>query len=384
MPEAIPLLVLLALATLFAWLWRREVGARLASERAARETGERLNAALATAHEEAAWTEAAAETSDDVILVCDRETVMRYANASALERFGDLSAGSSLIAYSGSLELEQLAQDALALMNEHGLERVIRIEDHPFQARAVSSSVGVAVALSDIAELQRLSRARQDFIANLSHELRTPLTSLRLLVDTLVRAEGKNRELAVDLAEKMDVEVEALHLMAQEMLDLAAIESGQQVVKLLPLSMRDLVEGCVSRVRDAALREGIHIRTNIPMDIQILADPEQATRALLNVLNNALRFAPEAGMVGITGQLRHEGSMALLSVSDTGSGIPPADLDRIFERFYRGDQPEASPGTGLGLAIARHIMKAHGGRIWAENRVPPERGAIFNLTFHRP
>ncbi len=384
MPEAVPLLVLLALAVLSAWLWRREVAARAASERKAREMIERIKQASETAREEAAWAEAAAETSDDLMLVCDRETIVRYANAAAKERFGELSAEVSLIAYCGSLELEQLAQDALALMNEHSLERVIRVEDRPFQARAVGSSEGVAVSLSDIAELQRLSRARQDFIANLSHELRTPLTSLRLLVDTLVRTAGTNRKLAADLAEKMAIEVEALHLMAQEMLDLAAIESGQQVVKLVPVGMRDLVQGCVSRLGDVAGREGIDIQINIPGNIQILADPEQAARAILNVLNNALRFTPEGGAIGISGQLRQEQDMAMLSISDTGSGIPPDDLDRIFERFYRGDQPKASPGTGLGLAIARHILKAHGGRIWAENRVPPERGAIFHLTFHKP
>jgi two-component system phosphate regulon sensor histidine kinase PhoR len=258
---------------------------------------------------------------------------------------------------------------------------MIYLEDRPFQARASASEGGVALALSDVAELERLARARQDFVANLSHELRTPLTSLRLLVDTLIAQSGKRQPLIRDLAGKMAVEVDTMHQMAQEMLDLAAIEAGRQVVRLVPTPMQSTVDQAVARLADQAERKQIQISREVSPDLLILADAELAGRAVLNVLHNAIRFTPESGQIRIVGRGPDPEGMLLLSIEDSGPGIPPGDLERIFERFYRGQQPVKSAGTGLGLAIARHVLKAHGGRIWAENRRPPQRGAVFHLSF---
>jgi two-component system phosphate regulon sensor histidine kinase PhoR len=179
----------------------------------------------------------------------------------------------------------------------------------------------------------------------------------------------------------MVVEVDALHQMAQEMLDLAAIESGRQVVRLVPMGAAEVISVAVARLADQASRKGIDILIEIPPELSVLADAEQAGRAALNVLHNALRFTPEGGQVRIAAYAEPSLEMGVISIEDTGPGIHPGDLERIFERFYRGAQPAKSSGTGLGLAIGRHIMKAHGGRIWAENRRPPEKGAIFYLSF---
>ena len=375
------LIVGLALAVLaFGLLWRREAAANHALQRESRQAAAGLDARLAELAERLAWSEAAGAASEAPLLVCDRALALRYANPAAQARFGDPAKQSSLIAYSGSLELEQLALDALETPAAN-LERMIRLQDQPFQARAVSLESGVALALSDVAELERLGRARQDFVANLSHELRTPLTSLRLLVDTLIARSGKDTSLAKDLAGKMAVEVDALHQMAQEMLDLAAIEAGRQVVRLVSAPLGAIVDLAVERLADQAQRKRIEVSREVPADLQILADGELAGRAVLNVLHNALRYTPEAGQIRITSQGPTPDGMLLLSIEDSGQGIPPADLERIFERFYRGPQPVKSAGTGLGLAIARHILKAHGGRIWAENRRPPARGAVFHLAF---
>ena len=371
----------LALAALgLGLLWRREAAAHHALQRQARQAAAGLDARLAELGERLAWSEAAGAVSEDPLLVCDRALTLRYANPAAQSRFGNLAQQSSLIAYSGSLELEQLAQDALEAPAA-SLERMIRLQDQPFQARAVSLESGVALALSDVAELERLGRARQDFVANLSHELRTPLTSLRLLVDTLIARSGNGTPLVKDLAGKMAVEVDALHQMAQEMLDLAAIEAGRQVVRLVSAPLGAIVDLAVERLADQAQRKRIEISREVPADLQILADGELAGRAVLNVLHNALRYTPEAGQIRIAGQGPTSDGMLLLSIEDSGPGIPPADLERIFERFYRVPQPVKSAGTGLGRAIARHILKAHGGRIWAENRKPPARGAAFHLAF---
>jgi two-component system phosphate regulon sensor histidine kinase PhoR len=371
---------LAAAALTLGLLWRREAAARLKLERRARQAAAEAEARLAAAQERLGRLEAAGAASEDLLLVCDRQLALRYVNPAARVRFGEQPAQVSLIAYSGSLELERLAQEALEAQAA-SLERMLHLQDRPFQARASATEQGVALALSDVAELERLARARQDFIANLSHELRTPLTSLRLLVDTLVAQSGRRRSLVRELAGKMAVEVDAMHQMAQEMLDLAAIEAGRQVVRLVSTSMQAVVDQAVERLADQAQRKRIGIRRDVPPDLQILADPELAGRAVQNVLHNALRYTPEAGQIRIAGQGPDPEAMMLLSIEDSGPGIPPADLERIFERFYRGQQPGKSAGTGLGLAIARHILKAHGGRIWAENRRPPQRGAVFHLAF---
>ena len=379
--ETAIILLLAAVAISLGLLWRREAAERHVVERQARLSGEESHRQTEALRAELAWAKSAAGTSDDLMLVCDRRLFLRYMNPAATDRFGQVPPGTSLMAYTGSLELEQLAQDALESQVEVTVERVIRLDDSPFQVRAASNTQGVALSLSNIAELQRLSRARQDFVANLSHELRTPLTSLRLLDDTLIGQAGRGSSGVRDLVGKMVVEVDALHQMAQEMLDLAAIESGRQVVRLVPMGAAEVVSVAVARLADQASRKGIDILIEIPPEFSVLADAEQAGRAALNVLHNALRFTPEGGQVRIAARADPSLEMGVISIEDTGPGIHPGDLERIFERFYRGAQPTKSSGTGLGLAIARHIMKAHGGRIWAENRRPPEKGAIFHLSF---
>jgi two-component system phosphate regulon sensor histidine kinase PhoR len=375
------IIALAAFAIASGVLWRREVKSRRRLERESRLASEEMAGHVRALESELSWIRSAVRASDDLMLVCDRSLFLRFANPSAQERFGELTPGTSLITYTGSLELERLAQDSIESQTGVKVERVIRLDDSPFRARAASEGQSVALSLSDVAELQRLSRARQDFVANLSHELRTPLTSLKLLADTLKGQAGGKDPVTKDLTGKMVVEVDALHQMAQEMLDLAAIESGRQVVRLIPTPAAEVVSVAVARLADQASRKEIDILIDIPLGLSVLADAEQAGRAVLNVLHNALRFTPQGGQVRITASRDDPHDAAVIRIEDTGPGIHPGDLERIFERFYRGAQPTRSSGTGLGLAIARHIMKAHGGRIWAENRKPPDKGAIFFLSF---
>jgi two-component system phosphate regulon sensor histidine kinase PhoR len=218
-------------------------------------------------------------------------------------------------------------------------------------------------------------------ITNLSHELRTPLTSLRLLADTLHGPAGKDSDTALDLVDKIVVEVDHLHQMSEELLDLAAIESGKQVMRLVPMPLKDLVAGPVERMQDQAEHREVAIRVLLSPSIRVLADREQAGRAILNVLHNAIKYSPEGGEVEISSERHSEEGHVILSILDGGPGIPPEELERVFERFYRSNWAWGTPGTGLGLAIARHILQAHGGRIWAENRELPDQGAVFHLAF---
>ena len=219
-------------------------------------------------------------------------------------------------------------------------------------------------------------------MSNLSHELRTPLTSLRLLADTLLTPAGRDPDVAQDLAGKMSVEVATLQQMTQEMLDLAAIESGQQVVRLVSVSLADIVAGAVARLGDLAERSGISLRVEMPGGMQVLADPEQAERAVQNVLHNALKFSPawRRGQDHSNRRTFYGGESCYRSGILAPASRPPS---------WSGSSSASSEATG---PVAHQALAwdwpspaiscgAHGGQIWAENRTPPDRGAVFHLAF---
>ncbi len=362
-------------------LWRRE-------RRRRRELSRRLNQqerARAEAQldwrRRLAWLDSGIAASGDPILVFDNDLVVRYVNGAAEELFGRPADGETLIRFSHSLELEQVAESARDEAAAGGVEQLVEIEDHPYLARAVATGDAVGLALTDVAEVRRLARARQDMVANLSHELRTPLTSLRLLAETVQGHLGRDPQVVGESAAKITREVELLHQMFQEMLDLSAIESGRQVVRLTPSELGTIVAAAVDQLREQATSREVTIVNDVDPKRVILADEDQARRALVNVMHNAIKFAQTGGEVRLS-DADHEDRI-VLKVEDDGPGIDPDELERIFERFYRADLARGTAGTGLGLAIVRHIMEAHGGEAWAENRAPPASGAALHLAFQR-
>lgn len=355
---------------------RRRRGAEQAANRAARDAVEQRSNWRARV----GVLEATTGASGDPLLAVDDSLAVLFANPAAQVLFGPPGEAQPLLTYAGSPPVEDLARDALAVPNADGVERVLQIAARPYRARAARTPFGVGIWLEDIGELHRLTRARQDLIDNLSHELRTPLSALRLLADTLQAPAGEDPRTAKDLAARMIVEVDTLHQMSQEMLDLSALESGRQVVRLAPVALSEIVTSVVRRLDVETARRELRLRVEVADDLRVLADAEQAARAVQNVLHNAFKFSPKGGEVAIAAR-REPPDRVVLQVRDEGPGIPREELDRIFERFYRGDRARGTPGTGLGLAIVRHILRAHGGRAWAENRRSPAHGAIFSLAF---
>ncbi len=364
-------------------LWWQQRSARLRFQRQITPAHARAGQLQQDLEKQARLLQASLAVTSELLLIVDRDLHLLLANASAKAFFGEPPTETTLISYTRSLELERLVLDALRGSGDtEGLERTLRLNHSLFRARAVSMTEGIAaVALTDISEMQRLTRARQDMVANLSHELRTPLTSLRLLADTLLTPAASDAGVAHDLARKIAAEVDVLQQMTSEMLDLAAIESGQQVVRLVPTSLEAIVSQALARLADEAARRGVGVGVGVPSELTVLADREQASRAVLNVLHNAIKFSRAGSIVRVDAGVDRSQGKAILAIRDSGPGIAPEDLDRVFERFYRGNQSRGTPGTGLGLAIARHILRAHGGRIWAQNAVPPESGAVFYLEF---
>ena len=236
---------------------------------------------------------------------------------------------------------------------------------------------GYLVILQDLTEIRRLETVRRDFIANVSHELRTPLASLRALVDTLRDAALEDPPAARRFLDRAEVEVDALTQMVQELLELSRIESGQVPLQMEPVEVADVVVPPTERLRPQAERAGLRVLFDLPADLPpVLADLERAQQVVTNLVHNAVKFTPAGGVVTVSA--RPAGPHVRVSVQDTGRGIPAEDLGRIFERFYKADRARSGGGTGLGLAIARHIVQAHGGRIWAES--VEGRGSTFFFT----
>lgn len=220
--------------------------------------------------------------------------------------------------------------------------------------------------MQDVTELRRTETVRREFVGNVSHELRTPLASLKALVETLEEGALDDPPAARDFLAQMHVEVDSLAQLVQELLELSRIESGQETLRPETVRPSGLLEEAARRLRRQAERADVSLSVETVTDLpNVRADPALIERVLINLIHNALKFTPRNGRITLGADLCPEG--VCLYVSDTGIGIEPEDAQRIFERFYKVDRSRASGGTGLGLAIAKHIVQAHGGRIWAES-----------------
>ncbi|MGB9594601.1 MAG: sensor histidine kinase, partial [Anaerolineae bacterium] len=208
-------------------------------------------------------------------------------------------------------------------------------------------------------------------------ELRTPLASLKALVETLRDSATDDPQAARRFLDRMDTELDALIQMVRELLDLSRIESGQVSLAFAPTPIDKIVMPPVERLRLQAERANLSLTVHIPPDIPpVKADAEALHQVLTNLLHNAIKFTPPGGKITVAVQPTE--SEVVVSVSDTGVGIAAEDLPRIFERFYKADRARSGGGTGLGLAIAKHIVQAHGGRIWAESE--EGKGSTFYFT----
>ena len=242
---------------------------------------------------------------------------------------------------------------------------------------------GIWVVLEDMTELRRLQRIRTEFIDNLSHELRTPLTTVRLLTETVAAdlAQADVPPRIRDKILKIDVETGHLVQMVNELLDLARIEGGATQLHLDEVEMGAVIRAAIDRLRPFAERQDVGLSADLPADDQlprIWGDDERLGQLLVNLLHNAVKFSSTGGHVVVGA--RRDGEELVVSVRDEGVGIPRADLDRVFERFYKVDRARVRGvgGTGLGLAIARHIVEGHGGRIWVESE--EGKGSVFRFA----
>ncbi len=232
----------------------------------------------------------------------------------------------------------------------------------------------------DITPVRRLERMRREFVAQVSHELRTPLASIRGYAETLLDGALDDRASASDFLRIIHDASLRLTAMVEDLLHLSRLESGLQSLPMRAEPVRPLVARVLDLLAPLARRQGVELVCDVPETLPALQGNEPSlVRALLNVGENAVKYNRAGGRV--TFSVRHRSPWIEVSVADTGIGIPEADRERVFERFYRVD-PSRSPetgGAGLGLAIVKHIVLAHGGQVRLESELG--RGSVFVLHF---
>ncbi len=233
---------------------------------------------------------------------------------------------------------------------------------------------------SDVNELRRQEQLRRDLLANIAHDLATPLTAIQgfseALADDVIADAGARQE----TAQLIGREVQRLRRLVGDIQDMTSLESGRAHLDLAPLDLHSLVDETLAVMRPECEQAGISVQNEIaPTTPLVLADSDRITQVLLNLLDNARRHTPAGGK--LTVGARPAGKMLTVCVSDTGTGIDPADLPHIFERFYRVDRARTTStgGSGLGLAIVKAIITAHGGTISAESSMGQGTHIQFTL-----
>jgi signal transduction histidine kinase len=219
------------------------------------------------------------------------------------------------------------------------------------------------------AELAEVDRVRKDLIANASHELRTPIGALRAKLENLV--DGVESPDAAALQELL-TQVVRLGRLVQQLLDLSKLESGAVPLERAPIAAEELLATAVDEWRAVAAERNVHVEARVdPPELVLDADEQRLRQVLGNLVGNAIRHSPDDGSVSV--RMTSHRDRVELEVADQGPGIPAADAERVFERFYRTDHARSvdDGGSGLGLAIARWIVELHGGSIradWAHPR----------------
>jgi len=250
----------------------------------------------------------------------------------------------------------------------------------PGSAVETSEPSGAVVVLHDVTDLRRLERVRQDFVANVSHEFKTPLTAIQGFAETLLAGALEDPRNNRRFLEIIREHAARLARLTDDLLKLARIEAGKLEVQFSPVTVADLVDGCTETALLKAERKQIAMSIDVPPTFPaVRGDAALLHEVLQNLIDNAIQYTPSGGSVHVGAAT--SGREAVITVEDTGIGIPLADQERIFERFYRVDAARSreAGGTGLGLSIARHIVEAHGGHISVESEVGGGSKFSFSL-----
>jgi len=322
------------------------------------------------------------------VLLLNREGRVQLANRRFTELFdlGAKVAGRTVLEATRSHEMEELA--ASAARSGQWTGRTLRLPGSPERHVEVNAAPiggtgtereGLLVVLHDVTRLRQLENTRQEFVANVSHELRTPLSLIKGYAETLLDGAHEDPTVREKFLGTIHRNAQRLELLIEDLLTISSLESGQVRLDPEPVALRPLVERMAEDFSTRAQTRDAHISVEVP-DLTVRADAGRLQQVLGNLLDNAVKYGRAGGRITIGARAVPEGWVEVC-VGDDGPGIPSDALDRIFERFYRVDKARSREqgGTGLGLSIVKHIVKAHGGKVWAESELGNGTRVFFTV-----
>ena len=326
------------------------------------------------------------EQMTDGVLIADAQGIVQFSNPAAGRLFQTSDPSHRSIAevvrhhqlveaWRRCQQTRQIQTESVELPMRHQYLQLVVIPDR--------HSSGSLLLAQDLTRIRRLETVRRDFISNLSHELRTPLASLKALTETLQDGALDDPPAARRFIDQIQIEVDALTQMVTELLELSRIESGRLLLDLKPVAPADVLISASQRMALQAERAHLSLRVDCEPDLpKVNMDLPRLEQVLVNLIHNAVKFTRPGGEIVLLAEAANgfvsEADAIRFAVRDTGIGIPEEEVPRIFERFYRVDKSRTGSGTGLGLSIAKHIVEAHGGKIWAES--VERRGSTFYFT----
>jgi two-component system, OmpR family, phosphate regulon sensor histidine kinase PhoR len=320
------------------------------------------------------------EQLTDGVIIADADGRVQFTNPAARKLFSVSQPAQQSVAqvvrnhqlieaWKRCQETRQLQIESVELPTRNKFLQLIAIPDE--------HEGGSLLLAQDLTQVRKLEAVRRDFISNVSHELRTPLASLKALTETLQHGALDDPEAGPRFLDRIHTEVDALTQMTQELLDLSRIESGQVQLNFESISPRTLLYAAADRMKAQAERANMKLNVLTEDGLpNIRADKARLEQVLVNLIHNAVKFTKPGGEITLIAEA--DSNEVRCAVRDTGAGIPSESLSRIFERFYRVDSSRTGSGTGLGLSISKHIVEAHGGRIWAESE--EGRGSTFYFS----
>ncbi|MEG0381210.1 MAG: ATP-binding protein, partial [Kurthia sp.] len=284
--------------------------------------------------------------------------------------------------------------EVLSVDDEYTFEDLIHMQDsinldfsswdRPYIWRANFSVIqketgfvnGLIVVLHDITEQEKIEMERREFVSNVSHELRTPLTTMRSYLEALADGAWKDENIAPTFLNVTRTETERMIRLVSDLLQLSRMDSREYELNTDFVDFVKFFDRIINRFEMSKSKEVEFIRELPDAPIYVEIDTDKITQVIDNIISNALKYSPDGGYIRF--KLSTNDEQLLVEVTDTGMGIPPENVDRIFDRFYRVDKARARSmgGTGLGLAISREMINAHGGQIWATS-VEGKGSSIF-------
>ena len=348
------------------------------------EMSMKLKDMLATISEDRTRLSSILDNMADGVILTDSEGNIIVTNKAAQSLFSikdNIAQDRPLIEVVREHELNDLLNSCL----ETGQEKITQFDFSKLNRflRAIAIPInkdrldGVLLLIQDLTELRNLQTMRRDLVGNISHEFRTPLAGIKTMVETLQDGAIDERETAKDFLSRIEAEVDRMTQLVGELTELSRIETGKATLKLEPVNLNSLVEEVITQLKPQAERQHLTLEMVLADDSPATqADKERIRQVMVNLIHNAIKFNRPGGSIR-TATRYSEGSV-VVDVTDTGIGIAKDDLPHIFERFFKSDKSRARQGTGMGLAIAKHIVEAHGGKIWVQSE--EEKGSTFSFS----